>query len=232
MSNKAVILAGGLGTRLQPFTQVIPKPLVPIGEKAILEIQIERLKSHGFEDIYVATNYMSDYIENFLGDGSRYGVSLVISKEKQPLGTVGPLTLLRKHLTSPFLVMNGDILTALDFSKFYEHAFSRSALLTVGIKKMITPYDFGNIFFQDELVTGIEEKPDIVTYVLAGVYFMRPEILEVIPDGEYFGMDALIKQMLREHTPIAKYEIEEFWLDIGRMDDYQKAQEAYVKHFK
>src|SRR5438445_7713300 len=104
----AVILAGGLGSRLRPFTQAIPKPLLPIGEKSVLEIQIERLKKHGFDEIFLATNYKSDYVRNFFGDGSRYGVNLVISKEEMPLGTAGPVKLLMDRLTEPFLVMNGD----------------------------------------------------------------------------------------------------------------------------
>lgn len=119
---KAVILAGGLGTRLRPFTEIIPKPLLPIGEKSVLEIQIDRLKESGFYEIFLATNYKSEYIENFLGDGSRYGVKLTISKETKPLGTVGPITLLREHLAEPFLVINGDVLTNFNFHKIYEFA--------------------------------------------------------------------------------------------------------------
>jgi NDP-mannose synthase len=115
---KAVILAGGLGTRLKPFTEVIPKPLLPIGEKAVLEIQIEHLKQHGFNEIFLATNYKSNYIENFFGDGSRYGVKLIISREDKQLGTVGPLTLLKSELTEPFLLMNGDI-----FKQYQSHKF-------------------------------------------------------------------------------------------------------------
>ena len=107
---KAVILAGGLGTRLKPFTEVIPKPLLPIGEKAVLEIQIEHLRKHGVTDVFLATNYKSNYIENFFGDGSRYGVNLTISREEKRLGTAGPLKLLEKELDEPFIVMNGDIL--------------------------------------------------------------------------------------------------------------------------
>ena len=119
---KVVILAGGLGTRLKPFTEVIPKPLLPIGEKSVLEIQIERLKKFGFDEIFLATNYKSQYIEGFFGDGSRYGVKLSISKEDKPLGTAGPLLLLKEQLTEPFIVMNGDILSLIDFSKLYEFA--------------------------------------------------------------------------------------------------------------
>ena len=228
---KAVILAGGLGTRLKPFTEIIPKPLLPIGEKSVLEIQIERLRDGGFNQIFLATNYKSDYIKNFFGDGSRYGVQLKFSKEEFPLGTAGPLLLLKNELKEPFLVMNGDILSLIDFKKFYEFAISKDALLTITIKKEITPFAFGNIFFDGDIVTGIEEKPNIIMYILAGIYIMKPGIFNYFPDKpEYFGMDKLILKMLKEKEKIVKYELKEYWLDIGRIDDYQKAQEFYNKH--
>ena len=145
---KAIILAGGLGTRLKPFTEVIPKPLLPIGEKAVLEIQIERLKKYGFDEIILATNYKSEYIKNFFGDGSRYGVKLKISQEEKPLGTAGPIKLLKDELNEPFIVMNGDILSLINFNKFYDFAVSKQiSPLILSIKKEITPFAFGNIFF-------------------------------------------------------------------------------------
>ena len=229
---KAVILAGGLGTRLKPFTETIPKPLLPIGEKAILEIQIERLKSYGFDEIYLATNYKSEYIERFFGDGSRYGVKLEISKEAKRLGTAGPLTLLKSKLTEPFIVMNGDILTLIDFKKFYDFALNKNTPLAITIKKEITPFAFGNIFFDGDYVTGIQEKPDLVNYILAGIYVMTPAVFNDIPDDEYFGMDQLIQNYLKDNTKISKYEMSEYWLDIGRMDDYEEAQNIYEEHFK
>jgi NDP-mannose synthase len=228
MSKKAVILSGGLGIRLRPFTEVIPKPLLPVGEKAVLEIQIERLKKFGFDDIYLATNYKSEYIENFFGDGSRYGVKLTISKEEKPLGTAGPIKLLEEKLANePFVVMNGDILSLIDFMEMYEYAVKNDGMLTVGIKKIITPYAFGNIIFDGDRVVKIEEKPDIITYALAGIYIMKPEIIELIPAGEYFGMDKLIIKMLAEGKKIYKYEINDYWLDIGSIDDNSKVQDAY-----
>ncbi len=228
---KAVILAGGLGTRLKPFTEIIPKPLLPIGEKSVLEIQIERLKKSGFDEIYLATNYKSDYIENYFGDGSRYGVKLRISKEEKPLGTAGPLLLLKDKLTDPFILMNGDILSLIDFSDIYNFALSKEALLTLAIKKEITPFAFGNIFFDGDRVTGIQEKPDIIMYILAGIYVIKPDIFKFFPENEYFGMDHLIKKMIAEDAYIAKYDLKEYWLDIGRLNDYEQAQEAYSKHF-
>ncbi len=223
---KAVILAGGLGTRLRPFTEIIPKPLLPIGEKSVLEIQIDRLKNCGFNEIYLATNYKSKYIEDFFGDGSRYGVRLEVSKEEKPLGTAGPLLLLRDKLTEPFVVMNGDILSLVKFDELYNFAVNHDALLTISVKKEVVPFDFGNIFFEGDRVTGIEEKPDIISYILAGIYVMKPEIFKYFPPNEYFGMDILIKKMLTEGETIIKYDLNEYWLDIGRIDDYYQAQEA------
>lgn len=228
---KAVILAGGLGTRLKPFTEVIPKPLLPIGEKSVMEIQIERLKQFGFDEIFLATNYKSQYIENYFGDGSRYGIRLKVSKEDKPLGTAGPLLLLKDILTEPFVVMNGDILSLIDFGELYSFAKSQDSLLTISIKKEITPFAFGNIFFEGDRVTGIEEKPDIIMYILAGIYVMKPEIFEFFPKDEYFGMDILIKKMLEQNSPISKYDLKEYWLDIGRLNDYEKAQEDYETVF-
>lgn len=225
MGKKACILSGGLGMRLRPFTEVIPKPLLPIGEKAILEIQIETLKNFGFDEIFLCTNYKSAYIENFFGDGSRYGVKLTISKEANPLGTAGPIKLIEQELRrdgEPFLLMNGDIICNMDYAAFYCYAQQNAALLNVCVTKIITPYEFGNIFFDGDRVTGIEEKKDIISYILAGIYIMKPGIFDLIPYGEYYGMDKLILKMLAEDRLVNKYEITDYWLDVGRVSDYEK----------
>ena len=229
---KAVILVGGLGSRLKEFTKIIPKPLLPIGEKSVLEIQIEKLKSFGFNEIYLATNYKSKYIESFFGDGSRYGVKIKISKEKIRLGTAGPLLLLKDELKEPFLVMNGDILSLIDYKKFYDYSINSDSLLTLSVKKEVTPYQFGNILFEGDYVKKIEEKPDIIMYILAGIYVMKPEIFKFFPENKYFGMDHLITQLLEKNYKVSKYEIMEYWLDIGRLSDYERAQDDYNKYFK
>ena len=230
---QAVILSGGLGTRLRPFTEVIPKPLLPIGEKAVLEIQIEHLKANGFEHIFLATNYKSDYIENFFGNGDKYGVKLTISKEDKPLGTAGPVKLLQNQLNDePFLVMNGDILTLLPYSKLYAFACTKETLLTIGTKDIYTPFQFGNIHTEGDFVTGIEEKPNIKTTILAGIYIFKPEILDLIPDNTMYNMDKLIMDMLTKDLPISHYPIKEYWLDIGQVNDYEKAQNIYKEHFQ
>jgi len=224
---KAVILAGGLGTRLKPFTSTIPKPLLPIGEKAVLEIQIEKLANYGFKEIFIATNYKSEFIENFLGDGSKYGVDLTFSKEKKKLGTVGPLTLIKEHLNDPFLLMNGDVLCNMDYKKFYDFSVQNNSPLTITTKKLITPFEFGNIIFEGDLVKEIQEKPDFVNYIMAGIYVLKQEVFDIIPYNTFFGIDQLVHYYLKHSISVSKFEILEYWLDIGRIDDYEKAQEQF-----
>jgi len=229
---KAVILAGGLGIRLRPFTEAIPKPLLPIGEKAMLEIQIQNLAHYGFDKVYVATNYKADYIESFIGDGRRLGVSIKFSKEDKPLGTCGPLYLLKEDLTEPFILMNGDILTRINFRKLYDFGESQPSHLTVVTTEIQTPFNFGRIESSNGLIISIEEKPPMVTEILAGIYYFKPPIFQHIPENEYFGIDDLIKKMLSLSRPVSRYLMHEYWLDIGRLDDFNEAQVAYEKHFK
>mgnify|MGYP003957991379 FL=1 len=230
---KAVILSGGLGSRLKPFTDLIPKPLLPIGEKAVLEIQIEQLKTHGFDEIYLATNHKSEYIERFIGDGEKYGVKIFISKEEHPLGTAGPLSLLKEQLyDEPFLVMNGDVLTKCNYSKLYQFALNINANLIISVKEFITPFKFGNISSNGDYVTGIIEKPDLKTNILAGIYIMKKGIFDFIKDNQHYDMDNLINDMLAKNLNVAKYDLHEYWLDIGGVDEYKQAQTIYNENFK
>lgn len=223
----AVILAGGLGTRLRPFTEVLPKPLLPLGDKSILEHQLVSLKKAGVTDVYIATNYLSHLIEAFLGDGSRLGLKVHISKESSPLGTAGPIKLLENNLKSHFLVMNGDIVTKLDFKKFYEFGSNAASVLTVGTKVITTPFRFGNVTTQNGFITGVEEKPDFKLEIVAGMYCMDKRIMNFIPANTYFGIDQLIKALLSEGEQISRFLIEDYWLDIGQVEDYSKAREIF-----
>jgi len=229
---KAVILAGGLGSRLKPFTDIIPKPLLPIGEKSVLELQISNLVKYGFDEIYIATNYKADYVEAFIGDGKKLGVNIKFSKEEKPLGTCGPLTLLRDHLYDPFVLMNGDILTNLNFSKLFEFGINIPSPLTVVTKEMRTPFNFGSVKIKKDYIIDVKEKPDMVLEIIGGIYLMKPDIFKYIPDNQYFGIDTLIKKLIELKVPVARYLMNEFWLDIGKIDDFKEAQEAYDKHFK
>lgn len=229
---KAVILAGGLGNRLKPLTDTVPKPLLPIGEKSVLEIQIGKLSEQDFKEIFIATYYKADYVETFIGDGKKLGVDITFSKEETPLGTCGPLTLLKDKLDEPFILMNGDILTTIDFKNLYLFGSEQDSDLTVVTKKVRTPFNFGSVVAQNDHIIDIEEKPDLELEILAGIYFMKPAILNLIPEGTYFGIDDLIKKMLARSQNISRFLMKEYWLDIGSVDSYNEAQEAYEKHFK
>jgi NDP-sugar pyrophosphorylase family protein len=229
---KAVILAGGLGHRLKPFTEIIPKPLLPLGDQSILEIQIASLRRCGAEEVLVATNYKSDLVRAYLGDGSRFGLKVTVSREDTPLGTAGPLSLLRTALDQPFLMMNGDILTKLDFRAFYDFGVAQQSELTVATKVITTPFRFGNVHVNDAgQIVNVEEKPEFKLEIVAGIYFIKPSLLRHVPDGQYYGMDTLIKAMIAAEEPISRYLIREYWLDIGQVDDYSKARTEYEQHF-
>lgn len=229
---QAVILAGGLGSRLRPFTEVIPKPLLPLGERSLMEIQISHLKKAGVDEIFVATNYRADYVEAFLGDGSKFGVKLHFSQETKPLGTCGPLSLIKNRITGPFMMMNGDILTKLDFGTLMKFAADQDADLTVGTKIITLPFRFGNVEVDgNNRLLRVEEKPDLKFEILAGIYCFKPGIFAHIPDNEYFGMDQLIKKMLSEGHPISRYLIHDYWLDIGQVEDYNQARSEYERNF-
>lgn len=229
---KAVILAGGLGTRLKPFTQAIPKPLLPIGEQSLLEIQIGNLVRHGFTDVFICTNYKADYVEQFIGEGSRLGARVRFSREEVALGTCGPLSLLRDELDEPFILMNGDILTTIDFGRFYRFAQNSGYDFTIATKQIRTPFNYGSVQSEGDRITRLEEKPDFLIEVVAGIYCMRPEIHQRIPTNTYFGIDDLIDDMLAKGDPIGRYLMSEYWLDIGQIDDYTQAEAAYREYFQ
>jgi NDP-mannose synthase len=229
---KAVILAGGLGHRLRPFTEVIPKPLLPLGERSVLEVQISALARAGAREVIVATNYKSRLIEAFVGDGSRFGLKITFSRESTPLGTAGPLSLLRDRLDEPFLMMNGDVLTKLDFARFYEFGVRETADLTVGTKVITTPFRFGNVQVNSNgQIIDVDEKPEFKLEIVAGIYCMKPSVLRHIPVNEYYGMDMLIKRMIAANERVARYLVHDYWLDIGQVDDYSKARSDYEQHF-
>ncbi len=223
----AVILAGGLGMRLRPLTNIIPKPLLPIGESTVLEIQILSLRKHGVERIIIAANYMSDYLTAIVGSGEKYGVRVVVSQEKEPLGTCGPLTLVADHLSEPFFMMNGDILTDINFGKLGGFALAKRAWLTVVTKEITIPFRFGRVIAEGDFISEIEEKPTYLQEVLAGIYVMQPEILRLIPAATYYGVDSLIKDMIAKHHPVCKYLMRDYWIDIGQLSDYEQAKQDF-----
>ena len=229
---KAVILAGGLGSRLLPFTQVVPKPLLPVGESSVLEIQLLSLKQHGCTQVFIATNHLSDLVAAYIGDGSKWGMKVEFSKENKPLGTCGPVSLLRDKLTEPFFLVNGDILTTLDFRRAYDFAANVDADLTVITTEIVTPFEFGQVLGDGDYIEGIQEKPDLKFEILAGIYVLRPALFDIIPPDTPYGIDHLIRDLLEAGRKVGKYQMKEYWLDIGHRATYEAAQEAYREHFQ
>ena len=223
---QAVILAGGKGTRLKPYTTLIPKPLVPIGDKAILEILLTRLKKLGVTHVHICLNHSAEIIKAFFGSGKKIGLKINYSQEKDHLGTVAPIKLV-KDLPENFLVMNGDLLTDLDFNELYSLHVSRNSLLTISSYSRKQKIDFGVLDVNpgNGLLMNFTEKPEYTYNVSMGIYVMNRAVIDMIPYKKHFGFDDLLLMMLTNNQPVTVYSYAGYWLDIGRPEDYDKANE-------
>jgi NDP-sugar pyrophosphorylase family protein len=223
MDKRAVILAGGKGTRLKPYTISLPKPLVPIGERPILEIIICQLKKFGFNHITITINHYAEIIQAFFGDGKKWDIKIDYSLEEVPLSTMGPLSLI-DDLPDNFLVMNGDILTDLDFNKFYTEHTERGNNFTIGAHKRLEKVEYGVLHnnANSELIR-FEEKPTNEYLVSMGIYMMNRNNLKYIPKNTFFGFDHLMNLLIEKDILPHIFEYDGYWLDIGRPNDYEKA---------
>jgi NDP-sugar pyrophosphorylase family protein len=230
MNKRAIILAGGKGTRLKPYTISLPKPLVPIGEKPILEIIIIQLKEAGFNHITIAVNHYAEIIRAFFGNGSKWNLKIDYSEENMPLSTMGPLTQIH-DLPENFLVMNGDILTDLNFDTFYTSHVNRGSDFTIAANTRIDKVEYGVLYKNDnsELI-GFEEKPTNQYLVSMGVYMMNKTNMNFIPPNTFFGFDNLMNELIKSELLPYIYEFDGYWLDIGRPDDYEKAINDNIKN--
>lgn len=230
---KAVILAGGLGTRLRPYTTVFPKPLMPIGDSPILEIIIRQLKARGFDEITLAVGHLAELIMAFFNNGSKYGIKIDYSREEKKLGTAGGLGLLKNKLEDDFLVMNGDVLTSLDFSEFLAFHKRSGSKASIALNRRHVDIDFGVVELDsDRKLSGYIEKPRMDYLVSMGVYAFNESILKYIPANEYLDIPDLMKRLLAEGETINGYIHEGYWLDIGRPDDYDKANEDIERIYR
>lgn len=226
-SKRAIILAGGKGTRLRPFTVVFPKPLMPIGEYPILEIIIRQLAKSGFLHITLAVNHQAKLIETFFGDGSAWGVKIDYSLEDIPLGTMGPLKLIN-DLPSDFLVMNGDILTDLNYAHIFEEHKKDDAIFSISSTKRYLHSEYGVLHFgTDSVLTGFQEKPVVPYDVSMGIYMLNKEVLNYIPANTPMGFDQLMLKLINIGERVKVRQFAGNWLDIGREEDYRKAVEDY-----
>jgi len=225
---RAIILAGGKGTRLRPYTTLIPKPLVPLGGKySILEVIIMQLRRAGFTHITLAVNHLSQLIMAYFGDGSHLGVKLDYSLEEGELSTIGPLTLI-KDLPENFLVMNGDILCNLDYQAFYHAHVTAGSRISVSAFCRQVRIDFGVLHYDvNGRLIEFQEKPVFNFDVSMGIYCINRSVIETLPHGEYYGFDTLMHDSLRQGRTVNIQPFSGYWLDIGRPDDYEYADEHF-----
>jgi NDP-sugar pyrophosphorylase family protein len=230
MSKRAVILAGGKGQRLRPYTLVLPKPLMPIGEYPILEVVVRQLVSQGFDHITMALNHQANIIKAFFGDGSRWNIKIDYSLETKPLSTMGPLHLIH-DLPENFLIMNGDILTDINFGELYDYHVRDNKIFTISSHAREDMIDYGVLetSVEDRVLTGFREKPRYYFEVSMGVYIANRKILDYIPQGQPFGFDHLMLKLLTEKQPVKVRKYEGIWLDIGRPDDYEQAINLFAE---
>jgi NDP-sugar pyrophosphorylase family protein len=225
MSKRAVILAGGKGTRLKPYTVTLPKPLVPVGEMPILEIIVRQLKKYGFNHITITVNHFADIIRAFFGNGSKWDITIDYTLEDKPLSTMGPLTLV-PDLPENFLVMNGDVLTDLNFGEFYDLHVKNDYQFTIASFLRKEKIDYGVLHANEtNQLISFEEKPIYTFLVSMGVYMVSREIVQQIPVNTFYGFDHLMKFLIKEQKFPSIYPFEGKWLDIGRPDDYENASE-------
>ena len=224
---QAIILAGGKGTRLAPYTTVFPKPLMPIGDMPILEIVIRQLKKHGFTKIVLAVGHLAGLIEAYFGDGSKWDVEITYSREDEPLGTAGPLALI-DDLDENFLVMNGDLLTNIDYSDLMRHYLESGALSTVSMYTKDVPISLGVLELDGEgNITDYIEKPTLKYKVSMGIYMFNKSILNYIERGKYLDFPDLIKNLIQKGENVSGYMFEGYWMDIGRHEDYAKVLDEF-----
>jgi len=229
--NKVVLMVGGLGTRLRPLTEEKPKPLLEVGNKPILETIIENFAKYGFTNIILSVNYKAEMIERHFGDGSAFGVNIEYVRETKRMGTAGALSLIRERLNEPFFVMNGDLLTNVNFEHFINYHLQSGAMATMAVREYDFQVPYGVVNVEGLRVTSIVEKPVHSFFVSAGIYMLDPAALSYIPDNEFYDMPTLFETMINDTKNVQSFPIHEYWLDIGRMSDFQQANTEYEDVF-
>ncbi len=220
---RAMVMAGGYGTRLRPLTDEMPKPMLPVGDRPLLEIIVNGLREAGIRQVNVATHYKSEMIADHFKDGEKFGVDIRYVKEDQPLGTAGALSLLDES-DEPLLVINGDILTRVDFRAMLNYHREHDAELTVAVRQYEFRVPYGVIDTDGVAIKGISEKPLVRQFINAGIYLLSPSIRKLIPNGQHYDIPELIQQLLKLGRTVVCFPIREYWLDIGKSDHYDQAK--------
>lgn len=229
--NVVVLMVGGLGTRLRPLTNETPKPLLKVGNKPILETIIESFSRYGFKDFILSINYKSEMFENYFGDGSSLGVNITYIHERKRLGTAGALSLMQDKLQEDFFVMNGDLLTNINFDYLLKFHKESDAKATMCVREYDFQVPYGVVEIVDGVVKSIVEKPIHKFFVSAGVYMLNPSILTHIPKDTFYDMPTLFEKLIELEEKTVSFPLREYWLDIGRIEEYEKANNEYDEVF-
>lgn len=229
---QAIILAGGQGSRLRPYTTVIPKPLMPLGDVPILEIVLKQLKQYGFNHVTISTGYLAGLIEAYVGNGKKWGLKVRYVHEEKPLGTAGAIKLVG-NVEDSFLVINGDVLTTLDFSALLQHHKKNKNTATLTVKERVVKTDFGVVEIgKENSLVDFHEKPEHKSWVSIGVNILHKKSKELIRSDEFLGMPDLLMRVKEANRKVGCYKTKAFWLDLGRLEDLDQAQEYWRKHQK
>lgn len=221
---KAVVLAGGKGTRLMPYTRVIPKPLMPIGDMSILEVLLHQMKRAGVDEVIITVGHMAGLLKAFFQDGEQLGLRITYSHESTPLGTAGPLSLIVPPPTETFLVLNGDVLTTLDLNDLIEIHQHSNAIATIASHERIERIDYGVLEVDNKgVIRGYIEKPVKKFLVSMGIYVFEPKVLSYIPTNQYYDFPDLVGELIKQGEKTVSYPFQGYWQDLGRPDDYEQA---------
>ena len=230
-TNQVVLMVGGLGTRLRPLTEKTPKPMLKVGDKPILQTIIEQFIGYGYVNITMCVNYKSDIIQDYFGDGSQFGAKIQYVLETKKMGTAGALSLLSELPNEPFFVMNGDLLTNINFEYLHDYHLGNDAFGTMCVREYDFKIPYGVVNLDDGKIVSIEEKPVQKVFVNAGIYMLSPQALECLPRNEFYDMPTLFQKLIEKKAKTISFPIREYWLDIGRIEEYQKANEEYGEIF-
>ena len=229
--NLIILMAGGLGTRLRPLTEKIPKPMLTVGERPILETIIKSFSKYGFRNFMISVNYRAEQIINYFEDGSRLGVSIKYLKEKKRLGTAGALSLISYSHDHPIIVMNGDLLTGVNFEHLLNYHIHTEADACMCVRNYEFQVPYGVVKTTGARITEIIEKPSHHFYVNAGIYVLQPELLSMVPQNTFYDMPQLFMDLIAARKKVCSFPIKEYWLDIGHPTEFDQAQEEYGEHF-
>ncbi|MFX4267582.1 nucleotidyltransferase family protein [Aliarcobacter butzleri] len=230
-TNKVILMVGGLGTRLRPLTENTPKPMLKVGNKPILQTIVEKFAEYGYTNIIMCVNYKSHMIQDYFGDGKEFGVNIEYVLENQRMGTAGALSLLKDKPNEPFFVMNGDLLTNINFEHLHNYHIATNSIGTMCVREYDFQVPYGVVNIKDSKIISIEEKPTHKFFVSAGIYMLSPEVLEYIPENQFYDMPTLFEKIISKGKNAISFPLREYWLDIGRIEEYKKANEEYDEVF-